>query len=559
MLDNSLVNKKIELQGLRKSAVEISQTRLLVVGFLFAIFFIVLAGRAVDLILINDEKFVHLTKKENVENQKNRSDIVDRNGVLLATSIDSVSLYANPKIIFDKGDVSEKLSKIFEDMSAEKISKLLSYERSFVYIKRQITPMQHEEINKLGIPGLSFHRESKRVFPLGSLTSHITGYTNIDNRGLAGIERNFDVDLRQKKLPVELTIDVRVQHALRDELLIAINKFSALGGAGIVMNVNTGEIMAMVSLPDFNPNVKGNPKSNERFNRATLGIYEMGSTFKAFTIGAALHFGVAGFSDEYDASKPIKISRHIIRDSHPKKRWLSVPEIFQHSSNIGAALLAKDIGGTRQKEFLEKLGLLHSPIIQIPEVGKPLKPSSWRQINTMTIGFGHGIAVSLLQVASAYAILVNGGKKIYPNFVLDSVKKPQEQILSSEVSYKLRNLLRLVVTSGTATKANAKGYLVGGKTGTAEKPGVGGYQSQALISSFVGVFPINKPEFLVVVMLDEPKGTKETFNHAGAGWTAAPTVGKIIPRIAPILSVFPSIEKNEREKLKATTVSVRDN
>ena len=332
-----------------------------------------------------------------------------------------------------------------------------------------------------------------------------------------------------------------MQHVLREELARGGTEFSALGSAGIVLDVHTGEVLAMASLPDFDPNRIPESTPEQRFNRSTLGVYEMGSTFKTFTLANALQIGSVRMQDGYDASKPIRVGRFVIRDDHGKGRWLSVQEIFIYSSNIGAAKMALDIGSERQQEFLGRLGLLKAPDIELPEVGAPMLPTPWRRVSTMTVSFGHGIAVSPLQMASGIAALVNGGWKTRPTLVHyqpgDDISR--HQVVSPRTSAQMRRLLRLVVERGTGTRAAAPGYLVGGKTGTAEKAGAGGYRSKALISSFVGVFPITEPRYVVLVMLDEPKGTKSTFNFASGGWTAAPIVSSIISRIGPLLGVQP--------------------
>jgi cell division protein FtsI (penicillin-binding protein 3) len=317
------------------------------------------------------------------------------------------------------------------------------------------------------------------------------------------------------------------------------------------MDVHSGEVLALTSLPDFSPYEVNASSANQRFNRATLGVYELGSTFKAFTTAMALEYGVVDLADRYDATKPLKVARFTIRDDHPQNRWLDVPEIFIHSSNIGAAQMARDVGAERQKEFLDRLGMLSPLPLELAENGRPLSPRHWREINTMTIGFGHGIAVTPLHLINGFATLVNGGNRTTPT-LLHVADKPAgaqtgERVIARETSDTMRMLMRMVVEGGTGKQAEAEGYLVGGKTGTAEKATVGGYKKNALITTFVGAFPMDAPRYAVLVMLDEPHGNKATHGYAGAGWNAAPVLGRIVAKIAPMLGVMPLLPSNDEE------------
>jgi len=323
--------------------------------------------------------------------------------------------------------------------------------------------------------------------------------------------------------------------------------------------VRSGEVLAMVSLPDFDLNSAGNASADARFNRASLSVYEMGSTFKAFTTAMALDAGTVKIGGGYDATKPIRVARFTIRDDHPKKRWLSVPEIFIYSSNIGAAKMALDVGGERQRDFLDRLGMLRKAALEMPEVGRPMSPARWRDINTMTVAFGHGIAVSPTQLASGVAALVNGGTRVEATLLAQSADKPRTpgpRVIKARTSSIMQRLMRLNVVRGTGKKAIAAGYMVGGKTGTAEKAGAGGYRRKALLSSFVGAFPMNDPRYVVLAVIDEPKGTKATFGYATGGWTAAPVVGRVVSRIAPILGVTP-VNEDSRSVRDAMFVPVK--
>jgi cell division protein FtsI (penicillin-binding protein 3) len=370
----------------------------------------------------------------------------------------------------------------------------------------------------------------------------VLGFTDVDGNGISGVEKFFDEDLKDRARRGEelrLSLDLRVQHAVRDELQAAVTKFNAEGAGGLVLDVRTGEVVALVSLPDFDPNHPGGAGPLERFNRMTLGVYELGSVFKIFTTAMALDAGKVTLAGGYDATNPIKVSRFTIRDDHPKRRWLSVPEIFMYSSNIGAAKMALDVGTAGQQAFLGRLGLLRRPTIELPEVGSPLSPSPWREINTMTVAFGHGVAITPLQMASAMAAVANGGVLRPATLIRRDGPAPGQQVLSPRTSDIMRRLLRLVVVEGTGKKAEAEGYLVGGKTGTAEKAAGRGYNRRALLTSFIAAFPMNAPRYVVYVVIDEPTGTRETHGFATAGWNAAPALSRVVSRVAPLLGVAP--------------------
>ena len=544
----------VRLEGTAKLAIETGRVRLLAVGAVFALLFAVLAGRLVDLTLIRQAGKGGTGGA--VTASLSRGDIVDRHGVLLATNLRTASLFANPRSILDTDEAIAAVLGVLPDLNRDVLRAKLSSNRHFVWIKRNLSPRQQDALNRLGVPGFGFEEEPKRIYPQGQLAAHVIGYTDVDNLGLAGVEKRFDDILRNKDArPLQLSLDVRVQHVLAEELERGADEFSAIGAAGIVLDVETGEVLAMTSLPDFDLNRIADSTPEQRFNRVTLGVYEMGSTFKTFTLANGLQSGAVRLDGGYDASKPIRVARFVIRDDHGKGRWLSVPEIFIYSSNIGAAKMALDIGTERQREFLGRLGLLNSPEIELPEVGAPLFPSPWREINTMTVAFGHGIAVSPLQLASGVAALVNGGRKVPVTLLRREPGEDieHEQVVSAGTSATMRNLLRLVVERGTGSRAATPGYRVGGKTGTAEKVGAGGYQSRALISSFVGVFPIAEPRYVVFVLLDEPKGNKSTFNFASGGWTAAPIVSRVIARIGPLLGIEPAEQPRSGVRKAAVT------
>ena len=539
------VESDTHLIGSKAAAIRVGRTRLLTVALVFAISFVVLGVRLVQLTVIREPSHsLAFISSSPTKSTAGRADIVDRNGVLLATNLITASLYADARVVPDVAATAQKLVAILPELSPSAVRERLSSGRAFVWLKRNLTPTQQAAINDLGIPGLHFRAEQRRLYPHGALEAHVLGFTDVDGNGIAGIEKYFDQDMRDRGpegKSLQLSLDIRVQHVLRDELTAAMLRFRATGAAGLVMNANTGEILGLTSLPDFDPNHPSAAPALARFNRATKGVYELGSVFKVLTVAMALDSGVTNIAGGYDATKPIRISRFTIRDSHAKARWLSVPEILIYSSNIGAAKMAMDVGRDGQREYLDRFGLLDRPRLELPEVGAPITPARWGDISTMTASYGHGLAVSPVQFASAFAATVNGGVLMPATLIKRRAgeRAVGVQVVSEQTSEQLRRLLRAVVEKGTGRKASAPGYLVGGKTGTAEKAGVGGYNRKSLISSFVAAFPMTAPEYVVYLLLDEPKGNSETHGYAGAGWTAAPLTSRVVGRIAPILGVRP--------------------
>jgi cell division protein FtsI (penicillin-binding protein 3) len=541
----------VHLEGVQARALEKGRNRLVVTGVVLTLAYALITWRLVDLTVLAPATEPRLSRATDegparTTSTVGRANIVDRTGIVLATSLPTVSLYANPADVLDAAEATRRLAAVLPDLDRDRLRAKLSTDGTFVWIKRNLTPKQHYKVNRLGLPGLYFQRAERRVYPHGREASHLLGLTDIDGRGLSGVEKNFDRRLRGGADDLALSIDIRIQAVLRHELSKSVTEFSARGAAGVVMDVNSGEVLGLVSLPDFDPNDTASAHGDAAFNNATKGVYEMGSTFKLFTTAMALDSGTVDLDDGYDASKPIRISRFTISDYHAKNRWLSVPEILVYSSNIGAAKMALDVGAKAQQEYLRKFGLLDPATIELPEVGTPLKPVRWRDINAMTISYGHGIAVSPLQLASAVATLVNGGIR-RPTTALRSGKSAPagERVLSDETSRHMRDLMRLVVRHGTGRNAEARGYLVGGKTGTAEKLGAGGYRHGNLISSFVGVFPTSAPRYVVLAVIDEPKGTTRTHGYATGGWVAAPVVGRVVARMAPLVGLSPVEEDTE--------------
>ena len=528
-------------EGAGKRALETGRNRLLVAGAVMALAFVAVAFRLVDVAVLKggEPRLARLTPPHAATA---RADIVDRNGVLLATSLPVVSLYANPREVLDPAEAAAKLARVFPELDREQIEAKLAARGRFVWIKRNLTPRQKYEANRLGIPGLEFQYAERRVYPQGRAAAHVLGLTDVDGRGIAGVERQFDAPLAEGEGPLALALDVRVQDILRAELAGQMTDFRAIGAAGVVLDAETAEVLAMVSLPDFDANDSSAVAGTEpAFNRVTKGVYEMGSTFKLFTAAMAIDSGAVGLRDGYDASRPIQIARFTITDYKGKNRWLSVPEILVYSSNIGAAKMALDVGVRLQRQYLDGFGMLRTPRVELPETGAPLAPARWREINAMTIAYGHGLAVSPLQLANGVAAIVNGGwlrpatiLKREPGTVPDGTAA-----IGEETSRHMRELMRLAVVHGTGKNADAKGYDVGGKTGTADKQIGRGYRRDARMASFVGAFPIHNPRFVVLAMIDEPKGNASTHGYATGGWIAAPVVRRIVERLAPLAGIAP--------------------
>jgi cell division protein FtsI (penicillin-binding protein 3) len=545
-----ILEDRITLEGVAKAAMVRTRQRLSFTIVAFGVVFAVLFGRLVEVTVLR-ETSAHKAARSVSEQSYFRADVVDRNGEILATDLQAASLYADARVIWDPAETAQALQTVVPGIDVAAMTKRLSTRAAFVWIKRNVTPRQQEGVRHLGIPGLHFRTEPRRVYPNGRTAAHVLGYVNVDNHGLAGVERGAEETIltqRNRGGVVELAVDLRVQHALADELASAVATFGAKAAAGVVMDVNTGEVLALSSLPDFDPNEPAAATKDALFNRVTLGVFEMGSTFKSFTTAMALDTAKATFTSQFDATNPISYGRFTISDFHPEARLLTVPEIFVHSSNIGTAKMALEVGTATQRAYLAKFGLLTPVQSEIREVGTPILPKEWGELETMTVSYGHGIAITPLHVAMASAALVNGGRLMKPTLLkrpADTVV-PFTRVVSERTSMQMRDLLRRAVTEGTGSKADVAGYPVGGKTGTAEKATPKGYAEKALLTSFLGVFPARKPSYLVLILLDEPKGTAETEGFATAGWTAAPVAGKVIARIAPMLNVPVSPEEPKR-------------
>ncbi|MBN9088169.1 MAG: penicillin-binding protein 2 [Reyranella sp.] len=520
---------------------ELARQRLVVASALFAMVFCAVALRMSWVSLMRDstEPTQRMAARGGAI-QSERADIVDRNGVVLATSVPVMSAFVNPHLLLDPPEAARKIVAVLPEFKYEDMKEKLEADKSFVWIKRGLSPREHFLVNRLGIPGLEFQAEERRIYPQGSTGAHIVGYDSIDNSGLAGVERYFDQRLQSGEM-VQLSIDLRLQRMVEDEIAKAVQKFSAIGATAIVMDVTNGEILAMASLPTYDANKAKTITNEALFNRATLGVYEQGSTFKIFNTAMALDSGKVTMTSVFDATSPIKIDRFTINDDHPQRRPLTVPEIFKYSSNIGSAKMAADVMGPEaQKAFFDKIGFLKPLTTQLPELAAPLWPRHWVRINTMTIAYGHGISVTPLHLAIGSAAMVNGGVLYQPSFVKRTAGgEAGKRVIQAKTSQYMRQLLRLNAVEGTGKNADVKNYEVGGKTGTAEKASRGGYRQKALISSFVGMFPMSEPKFLVLVSLDEPHGTKETGGYATGGMVSAPSVKTIIENIIALYGILP--------------------
>jgi len=497
-----------------------------------------------------------------------RPDIVDRNGQILATDVRNPSLFAEPHRIIDVDEAVELLSAVLPDLDAKEARERLSSKRRFVWLKRDITPAQQQQIHRLGLPGLGFMPENRRIYPNGAEVAHVIGLVNIDNQGIAGLERWLDsrglLDLHlagfatdRQQEPVKLSVDLRVQHALRDELIASRDKFKAKAAAGLITDVRTGEIISMVSVPDFDPNNPQEANDPTRINRLTTGVYEMGSTFKALTLAMGLDSGKVSLNSSFDARMPLRYGRFTIHDYHAQRRYLTVPEIFTYSSNIGTARIALSLGVDAHKAFLRKMGQLDRLRTELPESAEPIVPKRWGELNTVTIAFGHGLSVAPLQAVSAIGALMNGGIMIPPTFIKRTEQEAMalgHRVVKPETSDKMRYLMRLNAEKGSASKANINGYYVGGKTGTAEKVVNGRYSKTKLLNSFTAVLPADNPKYLILIMLDEPQAVEGTHGYATSGWNAAPTAGAVIARVAPMLGVMPRFDLPPADKLILASV-----
>lgn len=482
-----------------------------------------------------------------------RGEITDRNGVPLARAFPAYALWYNPAALGDPDnplvrtprEIAADLAAIFPDLDQDAVARKLASGKPG-YLRRRVLPEDANRVQDLGELGLELPRETERHYPQGSLAAHVLGYVDSEGRGHVGMEQVMQERLTDPVLraqPVALSIDMRVQGALEDELRRGMLATSAAGAGGIVLDVDTGEILALASLPDFDPNRIDAAGAKNMFSRVSSEVYELGSTFKPLTVAAAIDAGtVRDFSRRYQASRPLEIAGFKIRDSHPLGASLNVAESLMHSSNIVTGQIADELGAERLRRSMMDLGMHERPYIEVPARGAPIWPGErWPRLRNITVSYGHGISVTPLHLASAYAALVNGG--VWRPSTLHKLE-PHEvpkgrRVYKASTSYRMRQLLRLITTNGTGRSANAPGYRVGGKTGSAEKAVGGSYSKKLVVSTFAAAFPMDKPRYVIVTMLDEPKGTAASSFQRTAAWNAAPIVGKLVPRIGPMLGVMP--------------------
>jgi cell division protein FtsI (penicillin-binding protein 3) len=534
-----------------------SRSRIFFVGFVFLAVYLVIAGRLIDFGLRFDPS-QSVKRAAAAAVAAARPDILDRNGAVLATDVKVMSVFAEPRRIIDKDEAVELLTAVLPDVEARSLRDRLGSRKGFVWVKRAITPKQREEVHRLGLPGVGFLPENKRVYPNGPLAAHVLGFANLDGIGISGLEKYIDgqgladlhsagFSLTQADLtPIYTSLDLEATYAVRDELAKGIARFKAKAGAAAILDVNTGEVVAMASLPDYDPNTPADALEPNHINRLNVGVYEMGSTFKAISIAMALDAGKVNLHSRIDARASLRHGRFTISDYHAQRRILSVPEVFTYSSNIGAARMALMVGIEGHKAFLRKLGQLKRLRTELPESADPLIPRNWGELNTMTIAFGQGLNVAPLQAMMAVAALANGGILITPTFLKRDEEEAQTaalRVLKPETSEALRYLMRLNAEVGSAKMADVKGYYIGGKTGTSDKIIHGRYAKDRVLTTFMAIFPADKPRYLVLTLMDEPQGLPETHGYRTAAWNAGQVSGKIIERAGPLLGVPPRFEQ----------------
>ncbi len=545
---------------LRRRVLEKTHKRLVYTAFGFGVLFLAVIGKLADATILEPltphrperpiAQLLDAPKQDDATSMAQRAMITDRNGQILAISLPTVAVFADPRQIIDPAEAAHRLKQVLPRLDEAAARERLSQpNRQFVWLERRITPREQLAINGLGIPGIDFQPTEERHYPMGRTAAQVLGGVDVDEHGVAGVEKFFDKRLFADRSPMKLSIDVRVQAVVRDELSKAMDEFQAIGGCGIVMDVNTGEVLAMVSLPDYDTNDFRTTPADDRFNRAVTGMYEPGSTFKLQTASMAIDNGVVHIWDQFDAAHDIHIGRFTISDFEGKHRWLYLPEVLAYSSNLGAAHIGLDVGAERQRAWLKSMGMFGRVGIELPEAGMPIvqPASAWKEIVTMTVAFGHGISVSPLHVVRGTAAVATGVLRRPTILALQPGEQPEgvqvEQPTTVELMHKL---MRLVVTDGFGKQAEVPGYYPGGKTGTAEKVGKHGYKrgfkESFNVAAFTSVFPMNAPRYAVYMMLDEPHGNKSTYGYSTAGWVAAPEAGRVIARSAPMLGMLPDTQ-----------------
>lgn len=557
-------NLRLRHEAVRDHARLRAEGRLLVLGAMFAIAFGTIGMRMGALAGTTPQEPQAAATGNPIIGQ--RADIVDRNGRILATNLDTHALYAHPRDMVNPAHAAAELVKIFPALDADRLLADFTGDRKFLWIRKQISPEQMQAVHDIGSPGLLFGPREMRLYPNGALASHILGGASYGREGVAsaevigvaGVEREFDALLRDpagEGKPLVLSIDLTVQAAAEDVLAGGMSIMNAKGVASVLMDLHTGEIISMVSLPDFDPNnrpqvlLTGDQSDSPLFNRAVQGVYELGSVFKIFAVAQAMELGLINQDTMIDTKGPLQWGRFRIRDFHDYGAQLSATDVIVKSSNIGTARIALDIGAPRQQAFLASLGFSKATPVELSEApsGVPLLPKNWSEISTMTISYGHGLSSSPLHLAAGYASLLNGGTLVEPTLIKRDTPQTGPRVISESVSASVRDMLRQVVVRGTASFGEVEGYDVGGKTGTADKPKErgGGYYDDKVISTFAAVFPANDPKYILIVTLDEPSENSGEKPRRTAGWTAVPVAAEMIRRTAPLLGLRPQVDSSE--------------
>lgn len=548
-------------EDMRDKARSRAEGRLIVLGLFFAVAFVAVGGRMASLAATDPTEPRANAAGASIVAQ--RADIVDREGRILATNMETFSLYAVPPQMIEPDHAATELVRIFPDLDREKLLKDFTGKRKFLWIRKKLSPEQKQAVHDIGEPGLLFGPREMRLYPNGRLAAHVMGGASFGREGVhaaevvgvAGVERLFDNALRDPAnagRPLQLSLDLSVQAASERVLYGGMKLMNAKGAASILLDVHTGEIISMVSLPDFDPNnrprvlTEGDASDSPLFNRAVQGVYELGSTYKIFAAAQAMELGLANPGTIYDTRGPLRWGKHKIRDFRNYGNEMSLTKIIVKSSNIGSARVAQQIGIERQRDFLASLGLLEATPVELTEAsgGKPLLPKNWSELSTMTISYGHGISATPMHLAAAYAAIANGGTVVRPTLLKQKGPQSGDRVLSPAVAAASREMLRKVVTEGTASFGEVKGYAVAGKTGTADKPKENGpgYYDDKVINTFASMFPAHDPKYVLIVTLDEPVETSGDEPRRTAGWTVVPVAAEMIRRIAPMLGMRPSIE-----------------
>ena len=564
-------NIRIRHEQMRDMARQRAEGRLLVLGLFFVTAFVVIGLRMG--MLATSEPREPRVDAPGAKIHAARADIVDRHGSLLATNFETHALYAQPPQMVSPALAARELAKIFPDLDEKDLLEDFTGSRKFLWIKRKISPEQMQAVHEIGDPGLLFASRDMRLYPNGQLAAHVLGGASFGREGVhgaevigvAGVEKYFDDYLRDPAngdQPLQLSLDLTVQAAAERVLFGGMRLMNAKGATSILMDVHTGEVVSVVSLPTFDPNkrprpaTRGDASDSPLFNRSVQGVYELGSTFKIFTVAQAMDLGLVNPDTLIDTRGPLRWGKFRIRDFRNYGDEMSVTKVIVKSSNIGTARLAQEIGVKRQKDFLKELGMLEATGFEIVEAagGKPLTPSKWSELSAMTISYGHGLSTSPMHLAAGYAAIANGGFKIEPTILKQEAPQMGERVFSARTSAAVRKMLRKVVTEGTASFGEVKGYAVGGKTGTADKPRArGGYYEDKVIATFASIFPAHDPRYVLIVTLDEPVDTTGDEPRRTAGWTAVPVAAEMIRRIAPLLGVRPGVEPDGMKDIKLTS------